>query len=184
MRRHPVGYRYAYAMFELAQEQGTLVETLEDLEVVSQVFADTNLLDEGFRHPKITNDQKKDILKAAFSGKVSTHVLHLLFLLIDNKRINVLDPVTDNYKQLANEARGIAEATVSSAKTLTKDENATIADVFAKRAGKAQLIIKNIVDADLIGGLRVRIGDTVYDGSVANQLARIQARMIHGNVSR
>ena len=184
MRKHPVGYRYAYAMFELAKEQGTLVDTLRDLEVVSQVFKDTNLLDEGFRHPNITNDQKKSILTETFSGKVSAHVLHLLMLLIDNKRINLLNPVVDNYKQLANEARGIAEATVHSAKPLTEQEEVSVADVFAKRAGKAQLIINNIVDEDIIGGLRVRIGDTVYDGSVANQLARIQARMIQGNVSR
>jgi F-type H+-transporting ATPase subunit delta len=184
MRKHPVGYRYAYAMFELAKEQGTLVDTLGDLEVVSQVFKDTNLLDEGFRHPNITNEQKKSILTETFSGKVSAHVLHLLMLLIDNKRIDVLDPVVDNYKQLANEVRGIAEATVHSAKPLTKQEEISVADVFAKRAGKAQLTINNIVDEDIIGGLKVRIGDTVYDGSVANQLARIQARMIQGNVSR
>ncbi|WP_280770518.1 F0F1 ATP synthase subunit delta [Salipaludibacillus daqingensis] len=184
MRRHPVGYRYAYAMFELAKEQGTLEATLEDLAVVSQVFEDSNLLDEGFRHPNITDEEKKNILTETFSGKVSTHVLHLLLLLIDNKRIDVLDPIVDNFKGLANEARGIAEATVHSAKALTEQEKSAVATVFAKRAGKAQLIIRNIIDADIIGGLKVRIGDTVYDGSVANQLARIQARMIHGNVSR
>lgn len=184
MRRHPIGYRYAYAMFEIAKEQGTLEGTLEELDVVSQVFEDTNLLDEGFRHPKITDKRKKNILNDAFSEKVSTQVMHLLFVLIDNNRINVLNPIVDNFKQLFNEERGIAEATVSSAKALTEKEKNAVADVFSKRAGKAQLIISNIVDADLIGGIRVRIGDTVYDGSVANQLARIQARMIHGNVSR
>ncbi|PYZ92498.1 F0F1 ATP synthase subunit delta [Salipaludibacillus keqinensis] len=184
MRRHPIGYRYAYAMFELAREQGTLVETMEDLEVVSQVFEDTNLLDEVFRHPKMTNDEKKTILKNTFSTKVSSSVLHLLLLLIDNKRLDVLYPIVDNYKQLTNEARGIAEATVYSAKKLSDPERLAVANVFSKRAGKTQLIIENIVDEQIIGGLKIRIGDTVYDGSVANQLARIQARMIHGNVSR
>jgi len=184
MRKHPIGYRYAYAMFELAKEQGTLANILEDLDVVSQVFKDTNLLDEGFRHPNISDDQKKNILKETFSGKISPHVLHLLMLLIDNRRIDVLNPIVDNYKQLANEAQGIAEATVSSAKPLTDHEKIAVANAFSKRAGKAQLIINNIVDTDIIGGLKVRIGDTLYDGTVANQLARIQARMIHGNVSR
>ncbi|WP_416147760.1 F0F1 ATP synthase subunit delta [Salipaludibacillus sp. HK11] len=184
MRRHPVGYRYAYAMFDLAEQQGTLVETLEDLEVVSQVFEDTNLLDEGFRHPNITDTQKKNILTEAFSEKVSTHVLHLLLLLIENKRIDVLHPIVDNYKQLANQAQGIAEATVQSAKPLSEQEQETIAGVFAIRAGKRKLNITNIVDKEIIGGLKVQIGDTVYDGSVSNQLARIKTRMIHGNVSR
>ncbi|MCE7792473.1 F0F1 ATP synthase subunit delta [Salipaludibacillus sp. CUR1] len=184
MRRHPVGYRYAYALFELAREQGSLVETTNDLEIVSQVFKDTNLLDEVFRHPKMTNEQKKTILKNTFSEKVSPSVMNLLLLMVDNKRLDVLQAVTDNYKQLANEAQGIAEATVYSAKALNGEEQAAVAGVFSKRAGKAKLLIQNIVDEELIGGLKVRIGDTVYDGSVANQLARIQARMIHGNVSR
>ncbi|MGJ9384727.1 F0F1 ATP synthase subunit delta [Salipaludibacillus neizhouensis] len=184
MRRHPIGYRYAYALFEIARDQETLTETLEELETVSQVLKDTKLFDKVFSNPKMTDDEKKKILTDTFSKHVGTSVLHLLLLIIDKKRESVFQAVADNFKELVYEEKGIAEATVYSAKPLSEQERAAVISVFAKRAGKAKLLIDNVVDEEIIGGLKVHIGDTVYDGSVANQLARIQTRMIHGNVSR
>lgn len=180
MNKHPLGSRYATALFEIAQERSTLDQTLEDLENVSQVLQETNLLDEVFRHPKMTGSRKKEILKQAFDGKVSQPVLSLLQLLVDNKRESLFTPIADNFKALTYDAQGVAEAVVYSAKPLTELENAAVAAAFAKRSGKAKLLIDNVVDKDVIGGLRVRIGDTVYDGTVANQLTRIHERMIAG----
>lgn len=184
MRRHPVGYRYAYAMYELAKEQNVLQETADELLAVSAAFDQANLVETVFSHPDLSDAEKKDVLKNAFTGKVSDHVLHLLYLLVDNGREAILSHVAENYRDLANEEQGIASAVVHSAKPLTDAEQEAVAETFAKRAGKARLMITNVVDEHLIGGLRVQIGDTVYDGTVANQLARIEKRMIHGNVSR
>ncbi len=180
MMRHPIGVRYATALFELAQEQGTLDTTLEDLDTVAQVTQDTNLLDEVFRHPKMTNIRKKEILDQAFSGKVSQQVINLLKVLVDNQRESLFTAIADNFKALTYEAQGVAEAVVHSAKPLSETEKNAVADVFAKRSGKQKLTIHNVTDKDVIGGLRVRIGDTVYDGTVANQLARIHERMTAG----
>ncbi|PRO65769.1 F0F1 ATP synthase subunit delta [Alkalicoccus urumqiensis] len=181
MRRHPVGFRYASALFETARENGTLEETLADLATVSQVMEQTNLLDEVFRHPKMTDQRKKGILEQGFAGKVSTPVFNLLRLLVDNKREDLFGVIADNFKALTYEAQGIAEADVYSAKALSEEEKEAIARVFAKRTGKTELLIQSHVDPEIIGGLRVRIGDTVYDGTIANQLARIHERMIEGN---
>ncbi|TVP80928.1 MAG: F0F1 ATP synthase subunit delta [Alkalicoccus sp.] len=181
MRKHPIGFRYAKALFDTAKEQGTLDQTLEDLGTVTQVMARTNLLDEVFRHPRMTGSRKKEIVKNAFASSVGRPVLNLLQLLIDNKREYLFAVIADNYKALTYEEKGIAEAVVSSAKELSEAEKEAVADVFSRRAGKTTLYINNVVDKDLIGGLRVRIGDTVYDSTVANQLKRIHERMIAGN---
>ncbi|SDO07667.1 F0F1 ATP synthase subunit delta [Alkalicoccus daliensis] len=181
MIKHPLGSRYAAALFELAQERNALDQTLTDLDTVTQVIQETNLLDEVFRHPKMTGSRKKEILKQAFQGKVSEHVLNLLQLLVDNKRESLFTAIAEDFKTLTYEAQGTAEATVYSAKLLGEAEKTAIGEVFARKAGKAKLLIENVVDKDVIGGLRVRIGDTVYDGTVANQLARIHERMIAGN---
>jgi F-type H+-transporting ATPase subunit delta len=180
MRKHPVGFRYAKALFQTAQEHGTLDQTLEDLETVLQVMENTNLLDEVFRHPRMTETRKKDIIRNAFLPKVSKPVVNLLQLLIDNKRETLFAVIADNFKSLTYEEKGTAEATVYSAKPLGEAEKEAVAAVFARRAGKTKLLIDNIVDKDVIGGLRVRIGDTVYDGTVATQLERIHKRMTEG----
>lgn len=181
MNKHPLGSRYASALFEIAQERGTLDQTLEDLDTVSQVLKETKLLEEVFRHPNMTGSRKKEILKQTFAGKVSQPVLSLMQLLVDNKRESLFNPIMDNFKSLSYEAQGVGEADVFSAKPLSEEEKAAVAAVFAKRSGKAKLLINNVVDKDVIGGLRVRIGDTVYDGTVANQLLRIHDRMVAGN---
>ncbi|QKS72750.1 F0F1 ATP synthase subunit delta [Paenalkalicoccus suaedae] len=184
MRRDPIGFRYASALFDLTREQNSLDQTLEELKAVQTAMTDTNLLDEVFRHPKMTDEQKKSIIKDAFSGKVSTPVVNLLQLLIDNKRESLFTSIVESYQTLTYEQQGIAEATVYTAKELTEEEKEAIAVTFARRASKAKLFIHNVVDKDVIGGIKVRIGDTVYDGTVANQLERIHSRMVAGNVSR
>ncbi|WP_096185872.1 F0F1 ATP synthase subunit delta [Evansella halocellulosilytica] len=184
MRRHPVGFRYATAMFEHAKENKKLDQTLEELQVVSQVLDDTKLLDEVFKHPKVSNDVKKDIIKEVFTSQVSDAIINLLYILVDRKREEAIFSITDNFKALVNEEQGVAEATVITAKPLNEEEKSAITDVFKNIAGKQKLLIENVIDKDIIGGLKVRIGDRIYDGSVANQLDRIQQRMIFGNVSR
>ncbi|SDZ45745.1 F-type H+-transporting ATPase subunit delta [Evansella caseinilytica] len=184
MRRHPIGFRYASALFEYAQQNNVPALIVQELEAVSQVFKDTNLLDEVFKHPKMTTEEKKRIVTDNFSGHVSQVVINLLQLLIDKKRENALFAIVDDYKALVNEAGGVAEATVYSAKPLSDVEKEAVAHVFAVKSGKRKLLIDNVVDKEIIGGLKVKIGDRVYDGSVANKLERIQQRMVYGNVSR
>lgn len=180
MRRHPVAYRYAYALFEIGKEKNLLQKFQEELADIDSAFEETGLMQQTFNHPDLTNDQKKEILRDAFDEKMSSQVMNLLYLMVDNGRISLFTHVAGNYRDLAHVEQGIAEAFVHSAKPLTDDEKDAVADTFAKRAGKAKLLITNVVDEHIIGGLKVQIGDTVFDGTVANQLARIQTRMIHG----
>lgn len=184
MRKHPVGIRYATAMFEIATEKDVLSQTAQELELVLKVVEDSNAQIEVFKHPKMTNAQKKDFVKEAFSKDVSQDTLNLLYVLIDNGRINDLFHVVDNFKELVDEQQGVAEAIVTSVKPLSDEEKQAINDVFSKKAGKEKLRIENVVDKDIIGGIKVRIGDRVYDGSIARQLEKIQKTMIYGNVSR
>ncbi|ADU32301.1 F0F1 ATP synthase subunit delta [Evansella cellulosilytica] len=184
MKKHPVGFRYASALFEYAQENSLLDSIQQELDDVTQVFQETNLLDEVFKHSKMTSEEKKKIVRESFSSKVSDAVLNLLQILIDNRREQLYYTIAESYRSLVFEAKGIAEATVYTAKALSEEEKQAISQVFSKKANKNQLLINNVVDKDIIGGMRLRIGDSVYDGSVANQLARIQQRMMYGNVSR
>jgi F-type H+-transporting ATPase subunit delta len=180
MRKHPVAFRYASAVFEYAQERNVLDQTAEELEVIAKVLEDTNLYEELFRHPKISTEEKKRVLTESFTGKVSESSLNLLLLLADKNRLDIFGDIAGEFKALAYEAKGVAEATVYSAKPLTGDEETAVAEVFTRKSGKQQLLINNVVDKEIIGGLKVRIGDRVYDGSVAKRLERFQQRMIFG----
>jgi F-type H+-transporting ATPase subunit delta len=184
MKQDHVAKRYAIAVFELAKEQNAVAQITEELKVVNEVVENTDLFDTFFKHPKVTREQKKDLVKASFHGKISDTLLNTLFLLIDKKREGILFKLVEEFLKLTNEEQGVAEAKVFTAKPLTDGEQAAFAATFSKVSGKGKLTINNIVDPELIGGFKVRIGDRIYDGSVLSQLRRIERRMIRGNVSR
>jgi F-type H+-transporting ATPase subunit delta len=184
MKQDHVAKRYAIAVFELAKEQNAIALITEELKVVSEVFENTNLFETYFKHPKVSRDDKKALVKTSFHGKISDMLLNTLFLLIDKKREGMLFKIIEEFLKLTNDEQGIAEAKVYTAKPLTDVEKVAFEATFSKVAGKGKLTIDNIVDPELIGGFKVRIGDRIYDGSVLSQLRRIERRMIRGNVSR
>ncbi|MBU8909535.1 ATP synthase F1 subunit delta, partial [Desertibacillus haloalkaliphilus] len=108
-------------------------------------------------HPKVTVAQKQAFIKESFKG-LSDVSLNALLMLIDRKRTDILVPMVNKYKELAYEAQDMAEAIVYSTKPLTEKEQDHIAKVFAKKAKKSKLELKNIVDSELIGGIKIRIG--------------------------
>ncbi|WP_026691586.1 F0F1 ATP synthase subunit delta [Alteribacter aurantiacus] len=184
MKRDPLAFRYANALFNLAKERDQLKLVGEELQAVKDVFEKTNLLDEVFRHPSITNEEKKELLNKNFGTQVSGAVMNLLMLLVDRKRISKILAVADEYKRLSYQSQGVAEATIYTAKALTGDEKIAIKETFEKKTNQDEILLEEVVDPDVIGGFKIRIGDTVYDASVASKLKRIHNRMISGNASR
>ncbi|WP_078543431.1 F0F1 ATP synthase subunit delta [Litchfieldia alkalitelluris] len=173
MSKGVVAKRYALALFQLSQQQQTLDQTEAELRVVKQVFTSNKDFLAFLSSPKMTNETKKSVVKGAFAS-ASTMVLNTLYLLIDRHRESVIADMVDQFIELANEERGLAEAKVYSVRPLTDVESASISSVFAKSIGKSALRIENIVDKSLIGGVKIRIGNRIYDGSVNGKLERLE----------
>lgn len=168
-----VAKRYAKALFEVAETHGMLSDIEDDLRSVVQIIGQTEGLSAVIGHPNIDESAKKKLLKEAFDGKVSSYVLHTILLLIDRGRENLFDEVLEYFVVISNEALGQAEATVYTPQTLLSADEQKLAEQFGKMTGK-KLRISSVVNPALIGGLQVRIGDTLYDGSISGKLARLE----------
>ncbi|MDG4658509.1 F0F1 ATP synthase subunit delta [Ectobacillus antri] len=177
MSKDIVASRYAVALFKLAKEKHMLETFEEELRTVKEVFQNTKELHMFLEQPNISNEKKKDMLKTVFSS-LSQPMLNTLCLLVDKQREDIVTDIADAYFELANAERNIADATVYSVRPLTEDEKAGIAEVFAKRDGKDAIRIKNVVNTELLGGIKVRIGNRIYDGSLQGKLARIQRELL------
>jgi F-type H+-transporting ATPase subunit delta len=178
MSRNAVSKRYAVALFELATEKGQLDQLGQELRVFKDTYQTNKSLQQFLTHPKISGAKKKELLKDAFASSLSTEALHTLYVLIDRKRAEIIIEMIEEFFVLANEKRGIAEATVYSVKELSSDEEKALSEVFAKRVGKETLNITNIIDKNLIGGIKVQIGNRIFDGSVSNKLKKIQRQLV------
>ncbi|WP_449620810.1 F0F1 ATP synthase subunit delta [Robertmurraya sp. Marseille-Q9965] len=172
-----VAKRYASALFQLSKEHNLLDQMEAELRVVKEVLVDNAELNAVLKSPKLPIEKKKEILKNAFL-QVNTFVLNTLMLLIDRHRVDEITAVADEFIQLANDDRGIAEAQVYTIRPLTDEERDALSSTFAKKVGKTSLRINNIVDSNLLGGVKVRIGNRIFDGSLSGKLERLERTLL------
>ena len=169
--------RYAQALFELAQKNGQTGAIQEDLHELKKVFQDNKELGQLLGSPKLPVAQKKTLLADLFKG-VNPLVLNTLSVLLDRKRMDEVIHVVDEFNEFANDAAGIADAKVYSTRQLSADETQAISTAFAKNIGKLSLRIENIIDPSLIGGIRLQIGNRIFDSSVSAKLERLKRDLI------
>lgn len=172
-----ISKRYALALFRIAQERSLLDAIEEEIRVVKDVFTNNKELNAVLNSPRLSLDQKKAIVKGAFTN-LNPYVQNTLMILIDRHRENEIPGVADGFIELANEARGIAEAKVYSTRPLSNEESIALSASFAARVGKSALRIENIVDTDLLGGIKVRIGNRIFDGSLRGKLDRLERKLL------
>ncbi|MDA1476683.1 F0F1 ATP synthase subunit delta [Bacillus changyiensis] len=180
MSQSAVSKRYAAALFEIALESKIVNQIEEELIVIKQLFSDHKELGIVLGHPKVPADQKKKILKDSLET-VSTAVLHTLYLLIDRSRTSIVPDLVDEYIKKANLYRKTEDAIVYSVKPLSESEITSFSQVFAKKVGATSLRVRNEVKPDLIGGVKIRIGNRIFDGSVSGKLARIERQLAGQN---
>ncbi|MFC5701569.1 F0F1 ATP synthase subunit delta [Cohnella faecalis] len=167
-----VAKRYAKALFELAQAQNLVAAVENELKLVSEAVGGSAEIGAFLAAPNITVDKKIDALKSVFGGKVSTIVLNTVNLLIERGRQSEIPAVLEAYVQVAGGVLGRADAQVTSAQPLTEDQKSKLAAQFGTLLGK-NVRVDNTVDPSILGGLTVRIGDTLYDGSLRGKLDRL-----------
>lgn len=172
-----VAKRYALALFQLAKEQQLLEKVGEELRIVKEVLFVNDELKAILKSPKVLKDKKKEILTEAF-GSLNTYVLNTLMLLIDRHREDEMVAVAEEFIELSNEEKGIEEADVYTIRPLTDEEKSALSSSFAAKIGKKSLQIENIVDSELLGGIKIRIGNQIYDGSLRGKLDRLERKLL------
>lgn len=177
MSNSMVAKRYALALFQIAKETQALGVIEEDLRAVKEVVGYHPEFKAVLKSSKLSIEKKKEILANAFAS-VNGYVLNTLLILIDRHREDEIADVANEFIELANDAMGIAEAEVHSYRALTEAERAAVSSVFAAKVGKKSLKIENIVDSSLLGGIRLRIGNRIYDGSLSGKLSRLERKLL------
>lgn len=165
--------RYAKALFEVARENGTVEETQVQLAAIAQSLSSDEAVRAFFDHPNIGNDVKIQAVRNAVGDKLSEPVKKTLELLVERGRGSALNEVVEAYSRIADEALGRGHAVVTSTFELTQEQQDGIAKQFSALTGK-KITIETKVDKALLGGIRVRIGDTLYDGSLSSKLAEME----------
>ncbi|MDI6827573.1 MAG: F0F1 ATP synthase subunit delta [Armatimonadota bacterium] len=177
MRLTVLARRYAGALFAAAKASDCIDLVESDLGLVTYSLENVPQLAEVLKQPLIPIERKKEIVKDIFSGRVQELTLDFLDLVIEKRREFILTEVEKEYVKLANEYRGVLPIKVTSAVPLTSDEKSMLRTKLEAFTGK-RVELELHEDPSLIGGLVVRIGDTVIDGSVKGYLESLKNQML------
>ncbi|RNB82044.1 F0F1 ATP synthase subunit delta [Brevibacillus fluminis] len=164
-----VAKRYARALFEVAKERGLIEQIESELKDIVAAVESNQELGKILTHNQISIESKEQLLKDLFGAHVAAETLNFLSVLIDNGREHELGEIATAYVAMANEARGVADAVVTTAKPLGEEEVNELAAQFGKKVNKT-LRVQTVVDPAILGGVVVRIGDRLYDGSIKRKL--------------
>ena len=169
--------RYAGALFGVAEKANIVDRAQSDLALITSSLQAMQDLRETIMHPLVPPVRKRSIAEKVYTGKIDDVTLHFFYLLLDKRRESIIWDVEKEFVSLANRSRGIVIAMVSSAVPLTDEEQAALTAKLSSYTGKT-VELNLSVDPVLIGGLTVRIGDTVIDGSIKGHLASLKKKML------
>lgn len=169
--------RYALALYKVAEEKDKVEEYLEDLRKICDIIDNNKEFYEVIKYPQISTKQKKKIFNDVFKGKIDEELLSFLLILIEKGRILYLRQKLHQMEQIHLEKENKVVAEVKSVIELTEDQTLKLKEKLEKKYNKT-VIIKHEIDKSIIGGLYVRVGNDVIDGSVKSRLEDMRAIML------
>jgi len=175
--KQQLGDVYAKAFLGVAKESGKLDDLVDELGQVVGVFNGLPKFRAAMESPRIEQADKASMLDKAFKSKCSKELLNFLKLIAQRGRFDCLNSILGSTVKAHDEMAGRVKATLTTASEITDDVEKSIAKKLSGILGK-EVNLECVVDPEVIGGMVVRVGDTVYDGSVANQLKQVRAKAV------
>jgi len=171
-----VAVRYADALMALEKKAGGLEKLGQDLELVATTVAEHDGLRQALESPTVDSSKKHSVLRGVFEGKVSTPVLHFLFVLVDKKREEYIPTILEVFQERMREVRGEVACHVRTAKPLTAAVRKELEAGLAAFSGK-KIQLTEEVEPELLAGMVVTVGDRVIDTSFRHQLREVEERL-------
>jgi F-type H+-transporting ATPase subunit delta len=173
---------YARSLFELATDAGgndKVVEIADELEQICDLITSNQQIGLFFSSPIIDSTKRREALSAIFSNRITDLSLRFLLVLNNKGRLNHLQQIEIAYDQLVQDAMGRIEVDIFTPTEIDADSINSIKDKVQQMLGK-EPILHSYVDAAMLGGIKLRIGDQLIDGSVQTKLRRLSERIQSG----
>jgi F-type H+-transporting ATPase subunit delta len=170
-------YRYAATLLEAAVESGALAHVQQDAERLLATVRQSPDLSAFLRNSLLRAQVQSRALEELFAGKVQELTLRFLLLVAQRRRAGLLPEMLEAFLERAEERAGIVRVEVRSAVELSERQADQLRERLMAYTGR-QVRLRTRVDGSLRGGLVAKVGDTVFDGSLATQLERLRRRLV------
>jgi F-type H+-transporting ATPase subunit delta len=166
--------RYARAFFDIAVEEGKIEDYGRELAAFASLIVQNKALQEFLANPIFELKSKKNVIEELLGRtRISGRTANFLRLLVDKQRINFLGEIENAYREFMDKSLKKVRVSVKTPYPLTSELEGALKQRVAEMTGKeVEMTVED--DASLIGGLIVRVGDTMYDGCIKTQLGNIR----------
>lgn len=164
--------KYAESLLEVAKVQGVSQSVYSDLLEIKQALVNDSTFASFAEDPKVSKEARIAFVTETFKC-VDAPLMNLLKILADRKQLGLIPGIVDAFVEYYNNANQQAKMKVESVYPLSSEELDELGKVFIEKTGYKKLLIENVINESLIGGIRTTIGTTVYDGSVINELNQL-----------
>jgi len=169
--------QYATALADIVLEQGASEPAKNQLADFGAAYAESAELRNFLTTPAATREAKHGVIERLVARLGASRIIrNFLFVIVDNQRIHLLPEIVASFEQVLRQRQGVAEATVASPVELNDGQKTALVRTLERLTGK-KIQAKYLLEPGLLGGAVVRIGDTIYNGSVSNQLDQLRARL-------
>ena len=179
MHEESIARNYAEALLALARKASAAEEWAGLIHAVANAVEQDVTLRRFLAAPQVSAAQKNAVLGKGLAGKAPPMFVKFLQKLVSNRRQLLIPEIATEYGNLVDAAAGRVHARVTVAREISDQDQRTIAAQLSKALGKT-VVPHVVVNGRILGGVVVRVGDTVMDGSVRRRLAVLRARMVSG----
>ena len=171
-----VASRYVKSLLGLAVEQGVLEEVHRDMQLFAKVCEENRAFALMLKSPVIRHDKKKDILEKLFQAKVNKLTMAILNIITSKNREPILPAIAKEFHNAYNVYKNIGKASITSTVPLDDKLRKEIQLVVQKISDRKEVELTEKVDASLIGGFVLNVGDKQVDTSIKNKLKKLKVK--------
>ena len=172
-----VSKTYGDALFAVALEENRMDEFFEAVKVVADILRTNEDFGKLMNHPKIMKEDKVKIVEDTFSGRIPKEIVGVMTILVTKGRAEEMLSVFDYFIDLVKEEKKIGIASVTTAVRLSDKQKAKVEQKLLDTTKNETFEMNYSVDASLIGGMVIRIGDRVVDSSIKTKLYELSREL-------
>ncbi|MCD8204668.1 MAG: F0F1 ATP synthase subunit delta [Coprobacillus sp.] len=170
--------RYAVGLYSLVESEKDYLSYKDEAEALITIFSENQDYSRALQSAFLSKEEKIELINETLGG-FHPYMISFISVICDNHRIDNVEEILYDFISLINEKIGVKEGLIYSAEPLTGDEIKEVEMSISKKE-KRKVELKNVIDNTLIGGVKVLIGDKVYDGTIKNKLENLKLNLLRG----
>ena len=169
---------YGDALLEIANEEKKVDLLLEEVTAVMEILKDNPEFSKLMNNPRISVDEKQTVMSNVFEGRISKELMGFFSMIVNKGRYDHIDEILTYFQDEVKKIKGIGVAYVTTPLELSDTQKKSVEKKLLETAGFKQMEMHYDIDTELVGGMRIRIGDRVVDSSIHTKILKMQQDMM------